>query len=65
MGIVRKVLEWVDKIMDKSYRDDNAPRAMCEAVCAGAIEGALDGLVILGAVSVATSIICKDSTKTK
>lgn len=65
MGITRKLLELVDKIMDSAYSDDNTPRGLCKAVGAGAIEGAIDGIVLSVPACIVTGIICNAITKNK
>lgn len=65
MGITRKLLELVDKIMDNAYSDDNTSRGLCKACGAGAIEGVIDGIVLGVPAAIVTGIICNAITKNK
>ena len=64
MGIARKMIKWVDNIMDNSYGDHNHPRAMLKACGAGVIEGIVDGMILSYLVIVAGDI-CKLASKKK
>jgi hypothetical protein len=65
MGITRKLLELVDKIMDNALDDPSTPRGLCKAAGAGVIEGMIDGVVIGVPAAIVTGIICGAIAKNK
>ena len=46
--IMRTAIKWCDKKMDEAYNEEEMPKACTKAFVSGAVEGLLDGAIVVG-----------------
>ena len=55
--MLRQILNWSDKKLNQAVKDENGARGCAKAFGLGVLEGTLDSLAFLGALTAALSII--------
>ena len=55
--MVRNILKWCDNEMNKALAENDEARGVAMAAHAGAVEGVVDGLAVVGAVGFIVSVV--------